>query len=209
MSRTELSMTLNRLWKPSPNFSSARARNYLVVCHTSEGADTEASLANFLAQPSAQVSYQVCFDDFGDPNTITECVRPENKAWAAMAANDWGVHGCLATPSGASAGWSRDVWLSKATMLDKCARWIAEECDRYNIPLTKIGAGDINAGRKGVCGHGDCSAAGAGGSHTDPGPNFPWAHVIALAGGAAPAPGPVGVFPVYPRRFPVSAIGGA
>jgi N-acetylmuramoyl-L-alanine amidase-like protein len=183
-------VALTRIWKPSPNYSGGRSRNQLVIVHTSEGATTEVSLANFLASPQAAVSYQVCFDDSTDPNTITECVQPQNKAWAAMNANDWGVHGCLCTPGGASGGWSRDVWMSKTTMLQKCASWIAEECARYGIPVTKVDGAGINAGAKGVCGHGDCSNAGAGGSHFDPGSNFPWDHVLALAGGAAPSPVP-------------------
>lgn len=171
-----------RIWIPSPNYSSSRSRNQLLVVHTSEGATTFRSLGNFLANPSSGVSYQVGFDDT-TATDIGEYVRPNNKAWAAMNANDWGEHGCCCTPSGASQGWSRSTWLSKDRMLRACAGWLAEEASRYGIPLVKVDANGIRAGRPGICGHGDCSAAGAGGSHTDPGPNFPWDVVIGYASG--------------------------
>lgn len=176
---------LGRIWIASPNYSSGRSRNQLLVVHTSEGATTFRNLGNFLAQPSAGVSYQVGFDDTSSTQ-IGEYVKPERKAWAAMNANDWGEHGCCCTPSGASAGWSRDVWLTHSTMLAACAAWLAEEAARYQIPLVKVSAADITAGHKGVCGHGDCSAAGAGGSHFDPGGAFPWDEVLRMAIGAAP-----------------------
>jgi N-acetyl-anhydromuramyl-L-alanine amidase AmpD len=198
-------MSLERVWIPSPNYSSARSRTQLLVVHTSEGATTFRNLGNFLAQASSQVSYQVGFDDTSSTQ-IGEYVTRDGKCWAAMNANDWGQHGCCCTPSGASSGWSRDTWLAHPNMLAACGAWLAEEAARYGIPLTKISAGDINAGRKGVCGHGDVSAAGAGGSHTDPGGQFPWD--VVLSGSSAPVPAP-GVFPVYPRRFPVSITGGA
>jgi hypothetical protein len=156
------------------------------VVHTSEGAQTFRSLGNFLANPANQVSYQVGFDD----TTATECgeyVAHNLTAWAAMSANSWGEHGCCCTPSGASSGWSRADWLAHDNMLRACGAWLGEEAARYRVPLVKIGASEITAGRSGVCGHGDCSAAGAGGSHTDPGSNFPWDVVIAYAIGASPA----------------------
>ena len=178
-------MALDRQWYPSPNYSASRSRNQLIVIHTSEGATDQLSLAAYLANPSSQVSYHVCYDDKGNANTIVECVHRNNKSWSAMAANDWGVHGCCCTPSGASASWTRDVWLSKSIMLEKCRRWIEEESAALGIPMLKVDANDIRAGRSGVCGHGDCSNAGAGGSHFDPGNTFPWDVVL---GSPSPIP---------------------
>jgi hypothetical protein len=140
-----------------------------------------------LANPANQVSYQVGFDDTS-ATEIGEYVAHGLTAWAAMAANSWGEHGCCCTPSGASSSWSRADWLAHDNMLRACGAWIGEEAARYRVPLVKIGADDIVAGRSGVCGHGDCSAAGAGGSHSDPGPNFPWDVALVYAGGSnAPA----------------------
>lgn len=171
-------MALNRVQIPSPNYSSSRARSRLLVVHTSEGATTYRSLGDFLANPSSGVSYHVGFDDT-DANSIGEYVQPPRKSWSAHSANNEGEHGCCCTPSGASSGWSRQTWLSKPRMLDACAAWLREEGARYGIPVVKIGPDQIRAGGAGVCGHGDCVQAGLGGSHTDPGPNFPWDVVCA------------------------------
>ena len=100
-----------------------------------------------------------------------------------MAANDWGEHGVCC----GFVAWTRDEWLSHTTRCwTNCAGWLAEESARTGIPLVKISGADINAGRAGVCGHWDTSQAGSGSDHTDPEPNFPWDHVLALATGGAP-----------------------
>jgi hypothetical protein len=161
------------------------------VVHTSEGAQTFRSLGNWLANPANQVSYQVGFDDTTSTE-IGEYVAHNLTAWAAMSANSWGEHGCCCTPSGASSGWSRADWLAHDNMLRACGAWLGEEAARYRVPLVKIGASEITAGRSGICGHGDCSAAGSGGSHTDPGPHFPWDVVIVYAIDGRPFPAPKG-----------------
>jgi hypothetical protein len=186
-------VALRRVALPSPNHSGGRPSSQLLVVHTSEGATTFRNLGNFLANPANQVSYQVGFDDTS-PTECGEYVAHNLTAWAAMSANSWGEHGCCCTPSGASSGWSRADWLAHDNMLRACGAWLGEEAARYRVPLVKIGASEITAGRSGICGHGDCSAAGAGGSHTDPGPNFPWDVVIdyAIDQGSPPAvPEPV------------------
>ena len=178
-----------RIQIPSPNYSSGRASNRLLVIHTSEGATTFRSLGNFLASPSAGVSYQAGGDDTTSAE-IGVYVRHYDKAWAAFDANNWGEHFCLCTPSGASAGWSRDTWLSKERMLDACAAWVAEEAARYGVPLTKLDGAAVAAGAAGICGHGDISAAGVPGGHTDPGGQFPWDVLLAKVGGAPPTSQP-------------------
>jgi hypothetical protein len=179
------------VWIPSPNFTSGRPSSRILCCHTSEGSQSFRSLGNFLSQSSSQVSYHAGFDDTS-ATQIGEYVKPPNTSWSAMAANSYAEHGCCCTPSGASSGWSRQTWLGHDTMLRACGAWIGEEAARYQVPIVKIGADDIVAGRSGVCGHGDVSAAGAGGSHTDPGPAFPWDVVLAYALGGKPFPEPAG-----------------
>jgi hypothetical protein len=176
---------------PSPNYSSGRSTSRLLVVHTSEGATQWDYLGNFLSDPSAGVSYQAGFDD-RSPAQIGVYVHHYDKAWAALDANSLGEHGCCCTPRGASQGWSRQDWLSRDRMLQACGAWLAEEGARYGTPMQKIDAAGINAGRYGVCGHWDCSQAGIGGDHTDPGPNFPWDVVLAYALGGQEFPSPAG-----------------
>ncbi len=175
-------MSLQRIWIPSPNYNSGRSRNQLVVLHTTEGAKDFRSLGSFLTNPNAGVSAHVGIDD--TPGQIGEYLRRDRRAWAAFKANDWGVHAEIC----AFARWTRAEWLQHPTMLDNARQWVAEETAFYGIPNVRIGAADIRAGTKGVCGHKDCTDAGAGGDHWDPGPNFPWDVVV---GGSAPIPGPV------------------
>ena len=183
-------MSLVRVQYPSPNHSGPRPSSRLLVIHTSEGAQTISSLANWLCNPASQVSYQVAFDD-RSPTEIGEYVPWNLTPWAAMKANSWGQHGCLCTPSGASANWSRQTWLNEHdTMIRAAAAWVSEEAARCQVALVKIGANEINAGRSGICGHGDVSAAGAGGSHFDPGDAFPFDVLIAYALGGQPFPTP-------------------
>ena len=117
---------LYRIPIPSPNYSASRARSRLLVVHTSEGATTFRSLGNFLANPSADVSYHVGFDDTSG-GEIGEYVQPPQKSWSAHSANNEGEHGCCCVPSGAAQGWTRQQWLDKPRMLEACSRWLQEE----------------------------------------------------------------------------------
>jgi Putative peptidoglycan binding domain/N-acetylmuramoyl-L-alanine amidase len=187
-------MSLNRIWIPSPNYSASRNASRLLVIHTAEGARTFRDLGNFFAQASRECSSQVGIDD--TPNQIGEYVRPEAKAWAAFAANDWGEHAELC----GFAGWSRDEWLQHPVMLNNTTAWLQEESARYGIPLVHIDGNAIRAGQSGVCGHADVVAGGAGGDHWDPGPNFPWD--VVLTGVAAPVAVPSAPVPAPPPPPP-------
>jgi hypothetical protein len=178
-------MALNRVWIPSPNYSSRGSNVRLVVVHTTQGggSDTFRSLGNYFANPNAQVSSHTGIDD--TPGEIGEYVRRENKAWTAANANPYSVQAeCCAM-----AEWSPAEWAKHPTMLSNCAQWIAEECGRYGIPVRKLSESEAAAGQAGVCGHADLGFAGN--DHWDPGPSFPWADVIRMAqGGTPPQPEP-------------------
>lgn len=189
-------MTLQRLWMPSPNHSSrAGSAVRLVVIHTAEGSTSIQSLGNYFANPDNQVSSHTGIDD--TPNTVAEYVNRTQKAWTSANANPYSIQ----TELCAFAEWSAAQWASHPTMLRNTALWIAEEAAQHDIPLVKLSATQAQDGRsKGVCGHIDLGAAGGG--HWDPGPNFPWSDVMAMAGGAPePAPGPTlppGAAPAFP-----------
>ena len=184
-------MALARDWIPSPNYSSRGGSGVrLVIIHTAEGATTYKSLGSFFASGSAGVSSHVGIDD--TPGRIGEYVKRPDKAWTAGDANPYSVNVELC----GFAAWSPAEWERHPTMLDNCARWIAEECRHYGIPITKLSSGQAMSGW-GVCGHVDVSGAGG---HWDPGPNFPWQKVISAAksgghvyGPAAPPPSEPGL----------------
>ena len=189
-------MALKRIYIPSPNYSSrAGATVRLIVVHTSEGAQTYQSLGNFFANPASGVSSHTGIDD-ASPGVIGEYCARSNKSWTAADANPYSVQTELCTPSGAAQGWSAATWATKTTMLANCAAWIAEEAAIFGVPIVKLAPAQAQGGAAGVCGHGDLGQMGGG--HTDPGPNFPWAQVIARAAGGPPTPAPTPPPPEMP-----------
>jgi hypothetical protein len=172
-----VTMALNRVWMPSPNFSSRGGSAVrLCVIHTAEGATTIESLGSWFANPEAEVSSHVGIDD--KPGVCGEYVRFTDKAWCAANANPYAIQAELC----GFAAWSTAEWLgAHGTMLETCAAWIAEECARFGIPVRRINESQAAAGEAGVCGH--CDLGYANNDHWDPGPSFPWDHVLAMAAG--------------------------
>ena len=194
-------MTLNRIWIPSPNYSSRGGTGVrLVVVHTAEGSTSIESLGNFFASSSSGVSSHTGIDD--KANTCGEFVSRPNKAWTQGNANPYSV----STELCAFAAWGRPEWEAHPAMLDNCREWIAEECAYFGIPLVKLSSGEAQGGAAGVCGHVDLGSAGGG--HWDPGPDFPWDIVLTGAPGPpspapTPPPGPpsTGPAPPWPGRY--------
>ena len=177
-------MALNRVWLPSPNYSSRGGAGVrLIVIHTAEGSKTYQSLGNYFASSSSGVSSHVGIDDTA--NTVGEYVKRGNKAWTASNANPVACQAELC----AFAAWDSAEWHRHPNMLENCAAWIAEEAAAFGIPITKLNASQAQGSGRGVCQHVDLGSWGGG--HTDCGSAFPIDEVIAMAGGQpAPAPGP-------------------
>ena len=68
-------------------------------------------------------------------------------------------------------------------VVERAARLTADVCARYGIPLRRLRAADLVAGKRGVTGHADVSAAFHKSDHWDPGPDFPWTRFLRLARG--------------------------
>jgi len=168
-------MSLKRKSIPSPNYSSrGGATVRLIVLHTAEGATTIESLGNFFASSSSGVSSHVGADD--KAGVIGEYVKRGSKAWTAADFNPVAVQIELC----GFAKWSRDVWKKQhATMLDNCARWIAEESKALGIPIVKLSSSQAQGSGRGVCQHADLGSRGGG--HWDCGSGFPIDDVIAAA----------------------------
>lgn len=177
-------MALNRIWRPSPHHSGRSGSVRLIVIHCTEGSTTIESLANWFSNPASKVSSHVGADNHRQ-GTIAEYVKRDRAAWTQGNANGVAVSVEMCTPAGASAGWSRDYWLSRqGWMLDNTAAWVAEEARAYGIPLTRLSASQAQGGGRGVCGHVDLGSWG--GNHSDPGRNFPWDYLLAKASGGKP-----------------------
>jgi hypothetical protein len=174
-------MALKRVWIRSPNYSGRGGSGVrLIVVHTAEGASTYQELGNFFASSSAQVSSHVGIDNNASL-TIGEYVHRPDKAWCQANANPFSI--CVELCG--FAAWTPAQWDQHPNMLEACGRWIREEADHYGIPIAKLTASQAQNGGRGVVGHADLGWAGN--DHWDPGGNFPWSQVIAIAKGESSA----------------------
>lgn len=175
-------MSLDRVWMPSPNYSSRGGQNVrLIVLHTAEGATTIESLGGYFGSSSSGVSSHTGADD--KPNTVGEYVNRNHKAWTASNANPVSVQIELC----GFAAWSTATWNAHPNMLANCAAWVAEEAAIFGIPIVGLSASQAQGGGTGVCQHADLGSWGGG--HWDCGSGFPMDQVLAQASGA-PAPQP-------------------
>lgn len=155
----------------------------LVAVHTAEGATTTASLAAFLDQPGTEASYHVLADDGGAVRYLNDTVA----AWAMLSGNARSVQICLT----GFAAWPRSEWLAHDSMLRIAAAWVRSWCLKYNLPMRKLTPAEVGADAQGVCGHWDWTLGKRDGTHTDPGPAFPWDVFMGYvnSGGATPSKG--------------------
>jgi N-acetyl-anhydromuramyl-L-alanine amidase AmpD len=182
---------------PAANFThhpSARDINLLVI-HDMEAPErsttAEAAAQFFHDQPRSSTSgssAHYCIDN----NSIVQCVRDHDIAWAAPGANHDGLH----FEHAGYASQTKHDWADhySTAMLRRSAELVARKARRYHIPIRFLTADEVRAGHAGITGHLQITQSGIGGaagSHTDPGSNFPWhryiRYVKAFAAGEVPA----------------------
>jgi hypothetical protein len=178
-------MALQRVWIPSPNYSSRGGSAVrLIVLHTAEGSTTYESLGSYFQQ-DVGVSSHVGIDD--KRGKIGEYVSRGNKAWTQGNANPMSVAAELC----GFASWSDSTWRnSHNNMLLNAADWVKEEAGKFGIPITKLSSSQAQGGGHGVCQHRDLGSWGGG--HSDCGNGFPMDYVLDLARGGTPEPPPSG-----------------
>ena len=157
----------------------------LIVVHTTEGGDNVRDVAIWQQSKSAGGSYHVLIARDGTS------VRSNDDAfipWAAMrSGNLAGYHVSL----GGKAKFTRDEWLARPEQLATLADYIRHTARLASIPLVKVGPDVVRrADGRGICGHDDISKAWKETDHWDPGPGFPWDHVLKLAGASGSGPAP-------------------
>ncbi len=159
------------MWSPNCD---DRPRNVTWLCfHTQEGNGTADSLARYLDNPASGVSYNTV----GDGGELIDVVPFDRSPWAALGANGRADHFCF---GGSFSAWSRQQWLD-CGMLDNAAAWLADRATVRNIPIAYVGTDGVRTNLPGVIGHVDWTRGANEGSHTDPGPSFPWDELIARA----------------------------
>jgi Putative peptidoglycan binding domain/N-acetylmuramoyl-L-alanine amidase len=181
-------MAVTRAWRGSPHYNSGGLNRRVIAFHTTEGATTCESLANWLTNPSSKVSYHFAVDMSHGDNWVMQYVRDGDRAWAQASYNSQALSICFCTPSGAASGWSRSTWLSKGAMLTAAARLAGELSRQFGIPLVGLNNSQAQGSSRGLCEHKNFGSAGGG--HHDCGPGFPMDEIIKRAGGSASAPAP-------------------
>lgn len=166
-------------WMPPKSWTDAnRTSVQLIVIHTTEGSSHEQSAEDGAA-------YNQRRDDgtsahyFVDSNSIVHCVRTADQAHTARRqGNRRGVHYELC----GKAGWSAATWQGgyQQAMLRRAAAQCARDAKKWGIPVRHLTVAQVAAGAKGFCSHWDITRAFPedNGTHTDPGPNFPWTQFL-------------------------------
>lgn len=160
-----------------------RRRVRLIVVHDMEapekGETAEAIARYFRDLPAAgpvKASAHVCIDN----DSIVQCVRDNDVAFAAPGANSDGLQLELA----GYGKQTRAQWLDdySRAVIDNAANVAAQYGLKYDIPMIHLTDAQLADGvSRGIIGHDQASRVFKKSDHTDPGPNFPWDHFLARA----------------------------
>lgn len=157
-----------------------------VVLHDNEGPEGAGSaqqLASYLLNNGPDGGgYQATFDDL---HTVT--VQPDSQVcWANGAINSVSVDGCIVGyASQTPQQWADQFDAGSPGVpgaIEEAARWFASRCRLYGIPPVHVTGSQLHdPDGRGICTHGDLTAAGYPGTegHTDPGGNFPIGQFVA------------------------------
>lgn len=153
------------------------SRRRVIVIHTTQGHEISRSARNSAAwfkNPLSKASAHFVID----ADEIIQCVPIDQIAWHAGKANGFSIG--LEIVGDARQALQQWIDPYSVATLKRTAALAADLCIRDSIEVRKLtrdelaahGAGDPEA-PTGFVGHDDVSAV-LGGTHYDPGPNFPW-----------------------------------
>jgi len=153
-----------------------RSSVQLIVIHTTEGSAHGQSAEDGAAYDARRTD-GTSAHYFVDSTSVVQCVRTNDQAHTARAqGNRRGIQYELCGRAG-----SQD-WKSaySQAMLARAAKQAARDARKWNIPVLHLTVAQVRAGVKGFCGHHDITRAfpADGGTHTDPGTNFPWSQFL-------------------------------
>jgi len=155
-----------------------------IVVHDMEASETPTraeSTAAYFANPGdgRNVSSHYCVDS----NSVVQCVDLDDSAWTVgnRPGNNRGINWELS----GFASQSKGQWLDDFgwAMFAQMAPLVRSDGKRFGIPLERRTVAELQAFRPGITSHNDLRQAFGGTTHTDPGPNFPWAEFLAVMNG--------------------------
>lgn len=165
-------------WVEPKSWTNAnRSSVQLVVIHTTEGSAHSASAEDGAAYDARRTD-GTSTHYFHDNTSTVQCVRTNDQAHTARAqGNRRGIHHELC----GKAGWDNEWQGTYAQdMLERAAKQAARDAKKWDIPVRHLTVAQVRDGVKGFCGHWDITRAfpADGGTHTDPGPDFPWTQFL-------------------------------
>ena len=159
----------------------------LSVIHTTEGhagADA-AEVGPVIDKNRTDGTSTHCFHD--NNSSTQEVLRKDTAHAAFFHGNTLGIqHENCGTATWTAAQWQGDY---QQAMLRRCAAAVADDCRTYGLEPRRLSVAEVRRAYygpapypKGICGHADITAAFPedGGTHWDPGPNFPWTQFIGM-----------------------------
>lgn len=149
----------------------------LIVIHDMEfyekGDSAEVIANDFATRPaSSKASAHICVDN----NSIIQCVRDRDVAYAAPGANSDGIHIELAGYGKQTAAEWLDFY--GIALLALASDAVAQYAVKYEIPIRHLTNAQLSAGMKGIVGHYQVSQVYKKSDHEDPGVGFPWQYFL-------------------------------
>jgi N-acetyl-anhydromuramyl-L-alanine amidase AmpD len=147
----------------------------LIVIHSAETPETAQAaenVAHYFATTDVKASAHFTVDN----NSIVQSVRVEDTAWHCKNANANGI----GIEHAGRANQTAEQWLDDygCAMLELSAKLAAELCKQFHIEPVRaefLSGMSPTVVRPGFCGHRDVPGHG---SHSDPGPGFPFAYYL-------------------------------
>ncbi|SCL21516.1 peptidoglycan recognition protein family protein [Micromonospora inyonensis] len=153
----------------------------IAIHNTSNDASAEQE-ASYATRRTDEVSAHF----YVDADSVIQSL--DTRARAGHAGSSTGNENAIAVEITGVNGWTREQWLQRVAW-DRLAQVLAVVCREYDIAPRRATVVEMtsNPRVRAFYGHDDMRRAWGGTTHTDPGPNFPWDHLLtkvqhALAG---------------------------
>jgi N-acetyl-anhydromuramyl-L-alanine amidase AmpD len=162
-------------FRQAKNYTKAnRKRGDVLWCviHTAECAEVLSAAENLAAWASGPQAPKASWHFAVDLNSITQSVLERDVAWHVPGANARGISVLCVGRSGQVASQWDDLY--SRGMLARAAALVAGICQRWDLPVQRLGPSHLLKNTLGICGHDDVSKAFKKSSDWDPGKFFPW-----------------------------------